>query len=138
MTDLKRFKRLNRSLLGLLLGTAMVGLTTTSTMAQPNNSVNRLCRQINPAASTGLIAYDTPGAANPMSTATGQRDGPGANEAVYLTGSPPEVSADGSYIRVWFKSLDLNYKLGWIALRFNNQDSLKMGTNRWRAENCAE
>lgn len=136
----KGFKRLRRLLGGLLFGLALIALTAAVTVAQSPNSaskLNSLCRQVNPNSTPGFIAYYAPGI-NPIKAADDRKDGPGVNEAVYLTSASPEISADGKYIRVWFSSLDPNYKLGWINKRFGNDDALKMGDARWRGENCSQ
>jgi hypothetical protein len=138
-----RFKQFKKVFLGLFLsllsGAIIFGLSATTAFSQtpaPASALTNLCRQANPSSTPGLVAYTTPATTNPMTTADGRRDGPGANEAVYLTSSPPETSADGNYIRVWYKSIDPNYKVGWIAKRFSNGDALKLGSPSWRSSNC--
>ncbi|MEL7524037.1 MAG: hypothetical protein AAGJ80_20850, partial [Cyanobacteria bacterium J06553_1] len=50
---------------------------------------------VNPVTEPGLIAYFAPNTERRIDAADGSKDGPGAGEAVYLTSSPPEQSADG-------------------------------------------
>lgn len=139
MTNAKWFKRFTRLLVGLLLGFVFLCLVPTSAFSQRSGSLHEMCRQINTDATSGLVAYYAPGR-NPIETPNGETDGPDAGSAVYLTNYPPEISADGNYVRIWFKSLDPNYKQGWISRRFdgNRFDSLKRGSDRWRILNCAE
>lgn len=149
MNNRKRLKPRHKLLMGLFLGVMLLCLTPTMALPQVpsqrpvSSHLTQVCRKVNRDATNGLIAYQAPGREE-MKTAEREIDGPEANAAVYLTSSPPEVSADGNYVRVWFKSLDPNYKQGWVARRFNNDftntrdDSLKMGSNQWRALNCFE
>jgi hypothetical protein len=134
-----KFKQFKKVFLGLFLSLLsvgmIVGLSANMAIGQapaPASALNSLCRQVNPSSTPGLVAYTTPGTTSPMTTTDGRKDGPGANEAAYLTSSPPETSADGNYIRVWFKSIDPNYKVGWIDKR----DALKQGSATWRSSNC--
>lgn len=139
MLNKQGFKHFSRGLIGFCLVFVILGLGSTVALSQaapPASQLNSLCRQVNPTSAPGLVAYFSPSTERRISTADGHPDGPGANEAVYLTGPQAEISADGSFIRVWFKSLEPNYKVGWIATKFNNQGSLKLGDNRWRAANC--
>lgn len=133
------FNRLSRLLIGLLLGLILMGLSPIVAFSQASGNLGDLCRRVNPAATTGLIAYYAPGGTL-ITTSNGETDGPAAGDAVYLTNARPETSADGSYIRIWFDSLEPNFKQGWISQQFNNgrNASLMMGDNRWRMENCAE
>jgi hypothetical protein len=141
--SLRRFKHL---LVGLCLGFIVIGLSSTAAFSQAANptpantaasGLVSLCRQLNPATGTGMVAYSTPNTTNPIKAANGANDGPEANKAVFLTSSPPENSSDGNYVRVWFKSIDPNFKQGWIARKFSSGDSLKLGTTEWRNSNCA-
>ncbi len=128
-------------LIGLFLGFIVLGLGPTAVFSQaanPTGALTNACRQVNPTTGSGLVAYSAPNNTSPLKALSGENDGPEAGKAVFLTGSPPENSADGQYIRVWFKSIDPNFKQGWIAKKFNsNVDSLKMGDTQWRSRNCS-
>jgi hypothetical protein len=140
MSNSTGFRRVKQLLMGLFLGLMVVSLSSTAAFSQaanPASGLSTLCRQINPATSGGLVAYSAPNATSPIKAASGANDGPEANKAVFLTSSPPETSGDGNYVRVWFKSIDPNYKQGWIAKKFSGGDSLKMGNTQWRNSNCA-
>ncbi len=136
-------KRFNQLLVGLLIGFVIVSLSATAVFSQAANptpaatGLSSLCRQVNPSTGTGMVAYSAPNATNPIKAANGANDGPEANKAVFLTSSPAEVSGDGNYIRVWFKSIDPNFKQGWIARKVTNGDSLKLGNTQWRSGNCS-
>lgn len=135
-----KIKHLKSLLLGCLMSFILLGLGSTAVFSQaasPVSNFNTLCRQVNPVTEPGLIAYFAPNTERRIDATDGSKDGPGSGEAVYLTGNPPEQSADGKFIRVWFDSLDPNYKTGWIATQFNGQGTLKMGDTNWRAANCA-
>lgn len=134
----KGFKYLKGLLIGLCLGIIILGLTPTAAFAQTSSSASKLkglCRQVNPSSTPGLVAFFSPNTTSPIKASDGGKDGPGVDEAIYLTSTPPEKSADGKFIRVWFKSLDPNYKLGWIEAK---DDALKMGDNSWREKNCPD
>ena len=137
-SGLNRFSKL---LLGIALGVVLLAaapLAARSQVSSASSSLFNQCRQVNPTAQSGLVAYFAPGG-NAIEVSADQMDGPEGGSAVYLTSSPPEVSSDGKFIRVWFKSIQPNYKQGWIARTFgDNVGSLKMGSNRWRIENCEE
>lgn len=140
MLNRKEFRLFEKLLVGFLLGLLVLLLWPAAVSSQSPtaaSAINTLCRQVNPESAPGLIAYSSPSIENRIDAADGRKDGPGSNEAVYLTSSPPETSADGKYIRVWFDSLDPNYKLGWIPASTNDKGSLKMGDPAWRADNCA-
>ncbi len=141
MFDLKWFMYLKKWLTLFFLSLIiLVGLTSTEVFSQTFNAspLNELCRQVNPASDPGPIAYYAPGG-SPMTTSDGRDDGPAASEAVYLTTYPPEQSADGRFTRVWFDSLEPNFKLGWVATKLRNgDDMLKAGSNIWRANNCSD
>ena len=115
----------------------LIGLTSQA-FSQTASPINQLCRQVNTKSAPGPIAFYAPGG-SPIQASGNRDDGPGSGEAVYLTNSPAELSVDRRYTRVWFKSLDPNYKLGWIATKMSDgDDMLKMGSNRWRANTCVE
>jgi hypothetical protein len=140
MSNSKGFRRVKQLIMGLFLGLMVVGLSSTAAFSQaanPASGLSTMCRQVNPGTGSGLVAYSAPNTTNPIKAASGSNDGPEADKAVFLTSSPAETSADGNYIRVWFKSIDPNYKQGWIAKKYSGGDSLKLGNTQWRNSNCA-
>ncbi|MEM7066080.1 MAG: hypothetical protein AAF572_23305 [Cyanobacteria bacterium P01_B01_bin.77] len=110
---------------------------STTTFAQ-TASLNQMCRQVNPKTNPGPIAYYAPGG-TPMRTFNGRDDGPAAGVPIYLTSSPPELSADGKYVRVWFDSRERNFRQGWLEMKLRDgDDMLKMGNSSWRTTQCAK
>ncbi len=125
--------------------TLLLGFNTTEAIAQTSSGsgLNQLCRQINPAAGgAGVVARYGPSDDARQISPSGSNSGDGAatGKAVYLTSSSPEFGRDKKYVRVWFDSIDANYKQGWIPTKLanGNGDTLKMGPASWRAANCAK
>ncbi|MBE9069326.1 hypothetical protein IQ260_22030 [Leptolyngbya cf. ectocarpi LEGE 11479] len=138
MANKKGVKSLTRWLVPFVLSfIILTGLISTSAFAQ-TSQFNQLCRQVNSKTQPGPIAYYAPGGL-PIRASAGSPDGPAASAPVYLTRSPAELSADGKFVRVWFDSLDPNFKLGWLAMKLRDgDDMLKMGSSRWRTMECVE
>ena len=134
MSAFKSVRHLKRFLLVLSVALTLLVLAPTTAFSQTSNMA-ALCRQANPDSGAGLVAYFSPDDTNPIKANNDSLDGPAAGEAVYLTSSSADKSADGKFIRIWFKSIDPNYKLGWISA---DGEPLKMGPSSWRAENCIQ
>ena len=134
MNTFQTVKYLKKLLLGISLALILLVIlpTTAPVQAAP---ITGQCRQANPNAGAGLVAFFSSDGTKPITAVDGNKDGPAAGADVYLTAPSAETSANGQFVRVWFKSIDPNFKIGWVALE---NDALKMGTSSWRAQNCIQ